>query len=477
MVIRIVGLIILLFGLVPLFSVLVSFIYADGCWQIFAGFSLLFVISGCLISRPWQPIQGRLTTRDGFLIVSLVWLTVSIIGSFPLVLILGIDWSDALFESASAFTTTGATVLSGLDGMPPSLLVYRQLLQWLGGIGFIVSAIAIMPLIGIGGMKMMNAELPGPVKNEKLAPRVTKTAQIVFNLYIVMTVSCALFYWWAGMPVFDAIAHSLTTLSTGGFSIHDASIGFYNSQAIEGVAVIFMLLAAINFSVHYRMLQSGNPLEYWRNTEVRFFLLSVICIIIIVAVILALSQTGRSFWPALRASIFTVASVITSTGYGIEDFSLWPAGLPVLLIFLSFMSGCSGSTSGGMKVIRIVILLKQGTIEMLRLVHPRLVMPLKIQDRVLDNRIISSVWGFFAVYIATFVFFLLVMMALGMDQVTAFGAVATCINNLGPGLGEVATGFSSTSDAQQFILSVTMIMGRLELFTLLVLLTPDYWKH
>jgi trk system potassium uptake protein TrkH len=427
----------------------------------------------------WLPLRStRLTlrSRDGFVIVAMFWLLLSLFATIPMVLGFRIDVSDAFFEAASAFTTTGATVLSGLDDMPRSLLFYRQELQWLGGIGVIVTAVALLPMLGIGGMQIYRAETPGPMKDEKITPRIQHTAQAVWKIYGLMTLACTLAYWVAGMPLFDAVAHSLTTVSTGGFSTHDASFAYFDSQLIELVAVAFMLIGAINFGVHFMALARLRMDYYWKNVEVRAFVVSILVLIVLVT--LTLRGTGYSddFGRALRLATFEVVSVITSTGYGIEDFSLWPLALPVLLIFASFMGGCAGSTAGGMKVIRFVLMWRQGLLAIQRLTHPRLVRALKFGGRLVPNSVVEGIWAFFALYVVTFGVMMLLLMMTGLDQVTAFGAVATCINNLGPGLGAVSQSFAGVSDLAKWLLGLTMILGRLEVFTVLVLISPGFWR-
>jgi trk system potassium uptake protein TrkH len=356
------------------------------------------------------------------------------------------------------------------------LLLYRQEIQWLGGIGVIVVAIALLPMLQIGGMQLYRAETPGPLKDDRITPRIAKTAKNILVIYAALTVACAIAYWLAGMDTFDAIAHSLSTLSTGGYSTHDASFAFFDSSAINAVAMIFMLIGAISFSVHFVVWRQVGPAFYLRDSQTRMFLLIVLIASLIVAVQLFSTGTAGSPSGALEGAAFEVASVITSTGYGVADFAAWPLDLPVLLIFLSFIGGCAGSTAGGIKVIRFLVLGKQARSHVRKLIHPQSMNPIRIDRRVVDASVIEGTWGFFTVYIAIFATFMLILMLDGMDQVTAFGAVATCLNNLGPGLGEVAQNFTSVSDGGKLLLVLAMIFGRLEIFTVLVLITPGFWK-
>jgi len=387
-----------------------------------------------------------------------------------------LNFVDAMFEAVSAVTTTGATVITGLDNLPRSILFYRQELQWLGGMGLIVLAVAILPMLGIGGMQLYRAEAPGPFKEEKMTPRLVHTARLVWMIYLALTVANALAYWLAGMSPFDAVSHSLSTVSTGGFSTHDTSLGYFHSSTIETIAIVFMLLGAINFSVHYLAWHNKRLSEYLRNTEVRTFLLFVLVMIILVGLILRTSGEYESLPSSIRNATFEVVSVVTSTGFGTVDFSHWPVFLPALLIIISFVGGCGGSTAGGMKVMRVHLLVRQVLNEITRLIHPHAVVPVRIGTRIIDVRTTEAVRGFLSVYLVTFVVLTLMMMLSGLDQVSAFSAIATCMNNLGPGLGQVANTFSDVSDMGKLIAMIAMLLGRLEVFTILVLLTPEFWK-
>ncbi len=477
LVVRTLGILLFLFSgsLIP--PVLISFLYDDGELLHFTTTLVIAASAGALLWLPLLKRRERVRTRDGFIIVAMLWIIMSLLSSLPFVFGLHMDIADAFFEAASAFTTTGATVITGLDQLPPSILFYRQELQWLGGIGVIVSAIALLPMLGVGGMQLFKAETPGPMKEEKLTPRIAHTAQTLWRLYLAMTVACALFYWVAGMSGFDAVAHAFSTVSTGGFSTHDASLSYFDSAAIELIAVVFMLLGAISFNIHFLVWRELRPAYYWRNVEVRAFLLTVLVVTLLVAGVLHLTGYSEGVTEALRLALFETASVITSTGFGIDDFSIWPLMLPVLLMFISFIGGCAGSTAGGMKVIRFVVIAKQASLEVQQLIHPNLVRPLKLNGSVVPGRIVQSIWGFFAVYVGVFAVTMLLMMAGGMDQVTAFGAVATCMNNLGPGLGDVAANFTTVDDLSKGLLALVMIMGRLEIFTIFVLMTPAFWRQ
>lgn len=476
-IVRTLGLLFLLFSTTLILPVVVSWLYADG--EI-AHFLSAFAIAVAIGLALWLPLFRKpytIRNRDGFAIVALMWTAMSLLGSLPFMLGLDMSFAEAFFEAASGYTTTGSTVIVGLDGLPPSLLFYRQEIQWLGGIGVIVLVVALLPALGIGGMQLYRAELPGPVKDERLTPRIAGTARTLCVLYVWLTVVCMLCYWLAGMGPFDAVAHGLTTLATGGYSTHDASIGYFDSPAIETVAIVFMLIGGISFNVHFiawRTLRLGG---YLRNTQTRVFVLVVAALVLLVAVILYFTGAKATGIQAFRAAAFEVVSVVTSTGFGIEDFSVWPLALPVILIFSSFMGGCAGSTAGGMKVIRFVIVGKQGASHVHRLIHPQALRPIKLDGRVVPDSVIEGVWGFFAIYVSVYAVMMLLLMMDGMDQVTAFGAVAACLNNLGPGLGDVAATFAGVSETSKLLLALTMLFGRLEIFTFLVLLTPGFWRR
>ncbi|WP_295883894.1 TrkH family potassium uptake protein [uncultured Thiohalocapsa sp.] len=437
---------------------------------------LVLWLSGGLGARLRIGRRGELGVRDGFLIVALFWLLLSALGAWPLALGIGLTPVDALFESASGLTTTGATVITGLDALPRSLLFYRQQLQWLGGMGVVVLGLAVIPLLGIGGMQLYRAEAPGPLKEEKLTPRLVGTARSLWLLYLSLTLACALGYRLAGMDTFDAVAHSLSTVSTGGFSTHDASLGYYQSPAVEAVAILFMLLAAINFGLHYLVWTKRDAWLYLRDAEARAFLGFVLLVVLVVGLVLALEQVFADPLTGFREAAFTVVSLVTSTGFATVDHAHWPDFLPVLLLLIAFVGGCGGSTAGGMKALRVLLLVKQGLYEVQRLIHPRAQVPMRVGRRVVDAGLMQSVWGYFALYMITFVLCGLWMIHSGLEPLSAFAAVATSINNLGPGLGEVAYNFQGVSDQGKLVAVAAMLLGRLEIFTILVLLTPGFWR-
>lgn len=454
----------------------VSLWYQDGLATQFFTIQAACAIVGIVLWLLVGKGEKHMRNRDGFAIATLMWVVVSLLGSLPFIVCLDMNLANAVFESTSAFTTTGATTILGLDSLPMSILFYRQELQWLGGIGVIISAIALLPMLGVGGMQLLKAETPGPVKENQLTPRIRSTARVVWMLYLAITVACALCYWLAGMSVFDAISHSFATVSTGGFSTHDASFTYFNSPMIEFVGIVFMMAGAMNFNVHFLVWRKKDMGYYLRNEEARALIILVIVTALVIGWVLYQDGHYGSLAHTIRFGLFEVVSVVTSTGFGVSDFSVWPLMLPVLLMFISFVGGCAGSTAGGIKVIRFVVLAKQAGIEVSRLVHPRLVKPLTLDGKTIPNKLIQTVWAFFAIYVTAFAVLMLALMQSGMDQVTAFGAVTTCMNNLGPGLGDVAANFVSATADQKWMLSFAMLLGRLEIFTIFVIFTPAFWK-
>ncbi len=475
---RILGILLMLFSITMLPPVLVSFVYDDGARASFLLAFLVTFFTGLVCWLPVHRSRRELRLRDGFLVVVLFWTVLGLFGALPLVLYedLGMSFTDAAFESISGLTTTGATVITGLDQLPHSILYYRQQLQWLGGMGIIVLAVAILPMLGIGGMQLYRAETPGPMKDSKLTPRITETAKALWYIYLGLTVLCALAFWLAGMTGFDALSHSFSTIAIGGFSTHDTSMGFFDSTLIESITIIFMLLAGMNFALHFMCWRSFSIKPYIQDSEARFYLVLLFIISVFTSTYLYLSGTINDVGSAIHHGVFQTVSIGTTTGFTTTGYASWPGMLPVLLLFISFIGGCAGSTGGGMKVIRFLLLIKQGFREIARLVHPSAQIPVKIGSKAMSDRVINSVWGFFSVYVAMFVIIMLILMATGMDQITAFSAVAACMNNMGPGLGDVAAHYGEVTDVGKWVLCFAMLLGRLEIFTLLVLLTPTFWR-
>jgi trk system potassium uptake protein TrkH len=474
-IIRITGILLMLFSLLLALPGLLALSFGEPtALTFFYAFGITLLAGAAL----WLPNRTHrdLHSRDGFMITALFYLGLGAFGALPFYLsdTVSVSFVDAAFESMSGLTTTGATVLSGLDALPRSLLMYRALLQWLGGMGIIVLAVAVLPMLGIGGMQLYRAESPGPGKDRKLTPRITETAKALWYLYLGITVACAICYRLAGMSSFDAIAHSFSTVAIGGFSTHDASIGYFDNPLIESVAIVFMVVAGVNFGLHFVAIRRRTLIAYLQDAEFTFYLAVLIGVAIMVCSLLVLSDTDQ----ALRKGIFHTVSIATTTGFTTDNFSAWPSVTPFLLLFAAFAGGCGGSTAGGIKMMRVLLIYKQGMREIMRLIHPSGVFPVKLNQRVVSDRVVEGVWGFFAAYVILFLTILSVLMAISpIDFVTAFSAVGACLNNLGPGLGEVALNYAALSSPVKWILIFTMLLGRLEIFTLLVLLTPAFWRR
>ena len=475
---RILGLLLMLYSLTMLPPVAVSVYYGDGQANAFLDALGITFTAGLVAWITARKAQRELRLRDGFLVAAVFWLGLGTFGALPLLLatVPSMSVTDSVFEAVSGLTTTGATVLTGLDNLPRSILYYRAQLHWLGGMGIIVLAVAILPMLGVGGMQLYRAETPGPMKDSKLTPRITETAKALWLIYLGLSVACTLAFWQAGMGLFDAVCHSFATMGTGGFSTHDASIAWFNSPLIESVAIVFMFLAGANFSLHFVAWRSRELGAYVRDPEFRVYFL----------ILLVLTLTGTAYLTATghyatigesgRFAAFHFVSFMTSTGFVASGFDQWPGALPLTLILVSFIGGCAGSTGGGMKVVRWLLLYNQGVREVKRLVHPAAEIPVRLGDSVVPQRVIESVWGFCVVYIILFGMMLLVLVATGLDQVTAFSALATSINNMGPGLGKVVADFTQVNELAKWVCIFAMLFGRLEVFTLLVLFSPTFWR-
>lgn len=478
MILRILGLLLMQFSLTMVPPLLISLLYRDGIWSAFAIALGITVATGALIYWPNRHARKELRTRDGFLIAALFWTVLGSFGALPLMLdgAHALAVTDAVFESFSGLTTTGATVITGIEGLPESVRYYRQQLQWLGGMGIVVLAVAILPTLGVGGMALYRTEIPGPLKDSKLTPRITETAKALWYIYASLTLACFAAYWAAGMHWFDALGHSFSTVAIGGFSTYDASIGYFDSATIELICVAFMIVSAMSFSLHFMAWREKRLGHYLHDPEARFLLLFLGGLALITVGALWVTGTYDDSL-GLRHGLFQVVSVATTAGFGVADFSAWPGALPFLLFMAAFVGGCSGSTGGGMKVIRIILILKQGMREIMRLIHPNAVIAVKVGKHSVPDGIAQAVWGFFSVYVMLFFLMLVGVMATGVDQVTAWSTVASSLNNLGPALGEASAHYGDLPDLAKWILVVAMLLGRLEIFTVLVLFTPAFWRR
>ena len=474
---RLFGILLLLYSVSFLPSLGVSIFYDDQEWGVF-GLSLL--ITSCTGALLWLPNRGQneeLNIREGFLIVALFWGILSVVGALPFILGLHLGITDAVFESVSGFTTTGASVIDTVDRLAPSILYHRQQIQWLGGMGIIVLAVAVLPLLGVGGMQLYRAEASGVTSQEKLTPRIAQTARVLWMIYLGLTIACGVSYWLAGMKPFDAIGHAFATVATGGFSTHDASIGHYNNPVIEVIAIVFMLSGGANFAIHFMAFRRHSLAPYSRDPEVKGYALIFLFGTLFVAASLYWTGAYSGSLDSLRHGAFQVASILTSTGFSTATFGNWPLHIPLVLVILSFTGGCVGSTAGGIKVLRILLLAKLGLRQLFQLAHPRSITVVKFGSRPVSEDVLFAVWGFYVLYIITSLLLTVAMMAAGLDLESAFGAVVATINLLGPGLGEVATNFATVNSTVKWLGVFGMLVGRLEVFTLLILFMPAYWRH
>lgn len=478
-VLRLIGIFMMLFSLSLLPPVAVSWYYHDrGFYSFLVSFAITLLAGGLLFAIFYRAKQ-ELKTRDGFLVVSLFWIVLSLCGAVPFIIdpIQPLSFTNAYFVAVSGLTTTGASIMNHLSEMPRSILYYRQQLHFLGGMGIVVLAVAILPMLGVGGIQLAKAETAGPVKTTKLKPRIAQTASALWFTYTGLVVLCALSYWAAGMTLFDAIGESYSTIATGGYSIHDNSFAFYHSNVINLISVVFMILGASNFALHYRVILTKNFNGYFRDSEFKTYLVIILASSLLCAGILYWHGFFLKPGNAFVQSLFTVVSIISTTGFTTVHFNAWPTFLPYFVMLLALLGGCASSTSGGLKVIRLQVVMAQIRRSLYLLAHPRAVVPLKVGKKTVSETIIQAVWGFFAAYIIVFVILLMVLVAMHLDFRTAYGALASCFSNTGAGIGKVANGYSILTDPQKWVLIVAMLLGRLEIFTVLVLLMPTYWRR
>ncbi len=472
------GILLMVFSLTLIPPILVSVLYADHNYFAFCSSFLLTLSTGILLWLPLRNVRHDLRTRDGFFITTLFWIVLGLFGALPFLLSsdLNLSVTDAVFESMSGLTTTGSTIIVGLDSLSRSILYYRQQLQWLGGLSIIVIAVAILPMLGIGGMQLYRGEAPGAVKDSKLSPRIADTAKILFVIYVCLTTCCAFSYWLAGMSGFDAICHAFSTVSIGGFSTHDQSMGYFNSPAILMVSIIFMGISAVSFALHFFSWRARSPLYYFKDPELQFYFLWLVIAAAITIPYLFFANI-YSATDSFLLGTFQLTSIITTTGFHATSFSAWPAFLPFMLFLLSFIGGCAGSTAGGMKAIRVLLICKQCMRDIHRLIHPNATFPVKVGKRSVNNEVIEAVWGFFAVYILAFLAMFLILLGTGLDLTTSFSAVTAALNNLGLGMGDVAANYAHINTPAKWTLCLAMLLGRLEVFTLLVFFSPIFWRR
>ncbi|MBW2623153.1 MAG: TrkH family potassium uptake protein [Deltaproteobacteria bacterium] len=454
----------------------VAVIYQDGTAGDFIVSIGLVVFTSLILILTCRSTDQEIRHREGMAVVTLGWVSAGFFGSLPFYMS-GVreKFIDCLFESFSGFTTTGASIMTNIEMLPQAILFWRSLTHWLGGMGIIVMTIAILPLLGVGGMQLFKAEVPGPV-TDRLQPRIAETAKTLWKVYLVFTGAEILLLHLGGMELFDSFCHTFGTLATGGFSTKNASIGYYQSTYFDIIITVFMLLSGINFALHYRAL-SGNLKAFYRNSELRFYLS-----IFLAATVLVTWSIWRSSVPGLGESIhqasFQTASILTTTGYTTADFEQWPSFARIILLTLIFIGGSAGSTGGSIKVMRIMLLIKHSYRELRHLIHPRAIIPVKLQGRVVPDEVLSSVWGFFILFLGLLVVASFLLTLMGLDITTSLTAVAACIGNIGPGLGSVGPteNYAHLPYAAKAVLILCMLLGRLEVYTVFILFVPEFWK-
>ena len=479
-VLNVLGYVVLMFAATMLVPLAFAVVADDGSQRGFDIALLVTAVSGLVLTLATRRFRRELQVRDGFLLVTLVWTVLPAFATLPLLLQLpDLSITDAYFEAMSGLTASGGTALSGIDQLPLPVNIWRHLMVWIGGMGILVLAVAILPLLGVGGAQAFKAETAGPLKETKLTPRIADTAKALYAIYFVLSLACFLAYAWAGMSWSDAFMHMCSTVGLGGFSSHDASFAYFNSPRLEAIAVVFMLLAGFSFLLHFTAWHRMSLWPYWKSAEARAYLFTLAAASVAVAIVLVVHNVYADWPTALRYALFNVVSVATTTGYSSADYNLWPLFAPILMLFLSGFTCCAGSTGGGIKMIRALILLRQARREMVRILHPRLINPVCIDDKVVENNVIFAVLAFMLVYGGSIIWLTFLLLLSGLDVTTAFTAVVASVNNTGPGLNLVgpASNFGVLNDFQTWVCTFAMLIGRLELFAVLVLLTPVYWRR
>jgi trk system potassium uptake protein TrkH len=467
------------FGLIFLLPIAWSLGVGDGAVLDFAAAGAINVVAGLAVALVTKPYRRELKPRDGFLLVTASWILMSASASIPLMIAIpDLSFTDAYFEAMSGLTTTGSTVLNGLDQLPPSINLWRCMLHWIGGIGIIVLAVAVLPLLGVGGMQIYKAETPGPVKDEKLTPRITETAKALWFTYLAITVAGVIALRVAGMSWYDAICHCFSAIGLGGFSTHDASIAYFHSAAVETALMAIMLVASLNFARHFMAFRTLSLQPYHRDSEAKAILITLGASVAAVTGILWMDHQYPTFGESLRHGAFAVVSIGTTSGFVVEDYEKWAPVIAPFLLLLSCIVCSTGSTGGGIKMFRTLLLVRHARRELKMLVHPSAIMPIRIGGVTIPDRIVYSVLAFIFLYFIVVVILTFGLLYTGLDLVSSFSAVLGSINNMGPGMGKIGPSFnfSVLTDAQTWICTTAMLLGRLETFSVLVLLTPTFWR-
>jgi trk system potassium uptake protein TrkH len=478
-VLTVLGGILMLFALAMLVPLSFAFFGGDAAVYAYDGAIVITLVCGLLLFVIGRRNKRELQPRDGFLLVSLVWAVMPAFGALPLMFHdSALSFTDAYFEAVSGLTTTGATVLTGLEKLPLSINVWRCFMVLIGGMGILVLAVAILPLLGVGGSQLFKAETPGPMKDQKLTPRIAETARGLWTVYFAIALVCFFAYRIAGMGWADAFMHMCSTMGLGGFAAYDASFGHFNSRAIEAVAIVFMLISGVNFALYFVAWKRRSLAGLWRDVEARMWFLAMAVSVFGIAAFLTAHGVYPSFGDSLRHAAFNVVSIASTTGFASVDYAQWPVFAPVLMLFLCCFATCAGSTGGGIKMVRALILVKGARRELKRIVHPRAVVPVTLGGTAVDGNVLQSVLAFMLIYGAVLIGATMLLLFSGLDVITAFTAVVACINNTGPGLGQVgpAGNFQGLTDFQTWVCTITMLLGRLELFSILVLFTASFWR-
>ena len=475
-ILKIIGIMLILFSLMLFIPISVSLFYNDGNLETFLNSFMITLFFGLILYLPNIKSKNDIKTKEGFLIVVLFWFILSLFGSIPFMFDeqLSLTFIDAFFESISGWTTTGATVINNIDVLSPSLLIYRQELQWLGGMGIVILALAILPMLGVGGMHLYKAESTGPIKDNKISPRIAETAKSLWSIYLGLTIICAAAYYLAGMSIFDSVAHSFSTIAIGGFSTHNSSIGYFDSNLIELICIFFMLISALNFILHFMAIKTKDIKTYLNDTEFKSYIWVIFFVFLSIVLYV---NIGKHEDLTVMQILFQSVSFITTSGFTTTTYYSWPSFITSLLIAISFIGACAGSTGGGLKVIRVVILFKLLKKELLKIIHPTAEIPIRINQSAINEETSATLYNFFIFYILSYLALSFLLLMSGLDMITSFSAVASCINNLGPGLGDVALNYGDINIFSKYVLSFAMILGRLEIFTLLIVMTPYFWKY
>ena len=475
---NVLGKMVMLLAVTMLFPLLVSDLTADAAAAAFHWAMAITFLCGLAMTLATMGVRRELTPRDGYLLASLTWIVLTAFAALPLLFQLpDLSVTDAYFEAMSGLSTTGATVLTGIDDLPHSINLWRHQLNWMGGMGIIVLAVAIFPLLGVGGRQLFKAETPGPMKESKLTPRITETAKNLYLVYLLITIACVVSLMAVGLDWYEATCHAFAAMGLGGFSTHDASVGYFDSPAVEAVLIVFMLVAGMNFTTHFLAFRQRSLRCYLGDVEAKAFLALVLGSCLVASAYIWATEVYPSFWTALRHVSFNLVSIATDCGFASTDYNQWPIVVPLWMLFLSCVAVSSGSTGGGIKMMRTLVTFRQALREMSKQIHPAMVQSVRLGPHVIENRVVFAIQSFVLLYLTTIVGLTFLLLASGLDPVSALTAIIATINNAGPGLNVVgpASNYQSLTDFQTWVCTLSMLAGRLELFTLFVLFTPRFW--